>query len=389
MFSLLKTHEAYLWPEERPEGTELEQAFAGRNKRVLAAKKHITNPEDVVVPPYYPDTPIVRADLARHYDNIAFQETAVAEIMSQLEEDGLLESTIVIVTTDHGDGLPRMKRSIYDSGLKVPLIIRFPDGSRAGEVESELISFVDFAPTILSWAGIDAPDWIQGRDFIGEDRDAPREFIYASQDRMDSVPNRRKAVRDFRYKYIRNFRLQDPYFEPFMFRDSMPTMTELWRLHESQDLPPAAEALFHPLPEHQLYDTIADPDEVENLAGDPAHAEVLERLRNELEDWTASAPDWSAVSEIEMIEAMWPGLEQPTTAPPKVRAVARDDGLMSVFLTCETEGASIGFTTDAVSEEANWLLYSGKLTLPVESTVRVKAIRYGFAESSEVSFKAK
>ena len=136
--------------------------------------------------------------------------------MAKLRADGLLDSTIVIVTTDHGDGLPRAKRTVYDSGIRVPMMVRFPDGRGWGSLDERLVSFVDFAPTFLRWAGADVPGWIQGQPIFG----AQRRYIHAAADRHDEVPGRSKAVRDHRYKYIRNY-LQVPVLEPLAFRDAL------------------------------------------------------------------------------------------------------------------------------------------------------------------------
>ena len=166
MITLMDTHESRLVSEAttgsgnwKPFVAQIRQQ---REQRISA----VTDPLDVEVPPYYPDTPQVRASIAQHYDNVHFIDGQVRQLLDNLKRDKLDQHTVVIFTTDHGDGLPRAKRSVYDSGIRVPMILRFPDGHGAGEVDWQLVSFVDIAPTLLKLAGAEAPTFIQGRDIL-------------------------------------------------------------------------------------------------------------------------------------------------------------------------------------------------------------------------------
>ncbi|MFN4180590.1 MAG: sulfatase, partial [Armatimonadota bacterium] len=157
------------------------------------------DPDKAPVPPYLPDTPVVRHDIAQHYDTVTLMDMRVGEILRELEEDGLTENTIVWFWSDHGVGLPRAKRWVYDSGIHVPLIIRIPekfrkwaypddpDRIKPGSVIDDLIAFVDFAPTMLSLAGIPIPEHMQGQVFLGPQKSPPRKFVYAARDRMDET----------------------------------------------------------------------------------------------------------------------------------------------------------------------------------------------------------
>jgi arylsulfatase A-like enzyme len=384
MITLLTSHESFVWPADMEASTPLEKAVVARNAKVFADRKPGTDPADVEVPPYLPDLPEVRRDIATHYDNIETTDAQLGLIYKKLEEAGLLDDTILIVSTDHGDGLPRAKRSLYDSGLHVPLVIRYPDGFRAGEVEDELLSFVDLAPTILSWAGTKAPEWMHGRDLVGPDRDPPRDYVFAAQDRMDNDPNLRRAVRDERFKYIRNDLDGDPYFSPLPFRDAMPTMKALWAGYEAGDLPPDGAALFEPLPRVQLYDTLSDPYEVENLVGDPRFAEVEARLEAALEAWQQRVGDMSAMPEADMIELMWPEGVQPVTEAP-VAAMEPVGEAVLIALSSPTPGASIGYRLNG---EDGWDLYHQPLEVPQGMVIEAKAVRYGYAESQPVEIRA-
>ncbi|MEE4203114.1 MAG: sulfatase [Halieaceae bacterium] len=373
MFTIMTTHESYLWPTDRDPKSRIEALVIARNLRELNYTHERIDPSEVTVPPYLPDTPAVRADIARQYDNIALADSQLADILSQLEEDGLLEETIVIVSTDHGDGLPRAKRSLYDSGLKVPMIIRFPAEHAAGTLRNELVSFVDLGPQILQWAGIPTPGWMQGQAFDQEDK-ADRQYIYATQDRMDTRLNLRRAVRDERYKLIVNYRPQDPYLEHLPFRDVLPTTQELWRGHAAGTLPPAAEFLFQPLPTYQLYDTVTDPHEINNLAGLEQYTAIQARLLQALEEWIARSDDSSfSHSEVELVEEFWPGGVQPVTQPPNFEATA--DGAW--VLNTPTNGASIEWRC---AEDDRWHLYVQPIRRDC-ATIEAVAQRYGYADS--------
>ncbi|MEL6727177.1 MAG: sulfatase [Pseudomonadota bacterium] len=378
MRSFFNTHESAIWPKTMEPTNPVEAFLVDRNQTVFAERASTVSPDDVPVPPYLPDTPEVRQDIATHYDNIAFTDEALGALYDRLNEEGVLDETILIVSTDHGDGLPRMKRSLYDSGLHVPMVIRYPDGWGAGTLNDELISFIDLAPTILSWADLNPSETLHGKDFAGADRDPERAYVFAAQDRMDSEMSRRRAVRDNRYKYIRNFQEMDPYFEPLAFRGSQPSMKALWAGRADGTLPDAANRLFEPLPEEQLYDTLKDPHEIHNLATDEDYASERVRLRAELEGWMEAYGDMSNVSELDMIYEMWPGGEQPATEPVGVDW-ERVGGFYQVILVSNTIGASIGYRLGG--EESPWQLYSGPLRVAPGTVLQVKAIRYGYAES--------
>ncbi|MEO1189119.1 MAG: sulfatase-like hydrolase/transferase, partial [Pseudomonadota bacterium] len=342
-----------------------------------------TDPDAVSVPPYLPDTPVVRRDIATHYDNIAHTDAALGALYDRLDQEGLLSNTILIVSSDHGDGLPRMKRSLYDSGLHVPMVIRYPDGRGAGTVNDDLISFVDLAPTILSWADAPKPQHLAGIDFEGDDRDTARDYVFAAQDRMDFDPNHRRAVRDRRFKLIQNFSPGDPYFVPLAFRDVQPTMRELWDGLKAGTLSHAAQQFFEPLPEFQLYDTESDPHEIRNLSDDPEYAATAARLISSLDDWMREFPDMSIVPEADMIQAMWPDGVQPSTASPTL-TITEHEGRRRVELSSATEGASIGFRLP--TDDEDWRLYTGPFDLPRGASLQAKAIRYGFKESEIATF---
>lgn len=338
----------------------------------------LITPADVFVPPYLADTPTVRQDIARHYNNITMMDWQVGQILSELDADDLLESTIVVWTTDHGDGLPRGKRELYDSGIHVPLLVRWPEQWRpenlpAGSVDARLVSFVDIAPTLLGMAGVPVPDYIQGRDFV---TGAPRSYVYAARDRIDEVPDRQRAVRDTRYKLIRSWYPELPGGHPLGFRDNLASVRELRRMHAEGRLNNEQRLWFESPGDYRLYDTVKDPFELRNLAGDPTLASVQERLAQALNTWLEDTGDTASTAEQDMIAEFWPEGRAPVTSKPKLYLQGGALHMQGVA------GASIGYRVDA----GPWRVYVAPLSLPGGVEVEAIAVRYGWEESGPVVF---
>jgi N-sulfoglucosamine sulfohydrolase len=389
MINLMSTHESRLATLETQGQGAFGPVIAGLALARAALVSEVTDPADVSVPDYYPDVPSVRESIAQHYDNIHYMDGQVGEIMANLQADDLLDATVVIWITDHGDGLPRAKRSVYDSGLHIPMVIRSPANSEAGGIDARLISIVDLAPSILQLAGVPVPDFMQGQGML--DSETPRHYVFAGRDRMDQVPDRVRAVRDHRYKYIRNYRSELPYFRPLAFRDMFPVMQALWAGNEAGSLNPQQRFYFvSPRPLEELYDTQQDPQELMNLAGQPRHVRTLDRMRGAMDDWLANVGDKTAVDEGDMIESMWPGGEQPMTEAP---VIALDE--RQLVIRSRTPGASIAYRTKSrgpaaiFSESGSWQVYTKPVSWPPENPpgqIEAKAIRYGYAESAVTSF---
>ncbi len=392
VFNIMTTHESRVWPDPQAafRAMGLPEAMAHPAPAPL-----VTDPAAVTVPPYYPDTPIVRRDLAQQYDNISRMDAQAGEILRQLEEDGLLENTVVFFWSDHGDGLPRHKRWVYDSGLHVPMIIHVP--GQAPGVDDQLVSFLDLAPTVLSLAGVEPPMHMQGRALLGRfaGNKAGHEYVYAARDRFDEQYDMVRAVRDARFKYIRNYRPEKPYVLWMAYANVMPTMQELFRLNREGALDDVQQLwLRTKRPVHELYDTERDPYEVNNLAYDPAHQATLARLQQELDSWMTKVGDKGYMSELEMVQAMWPDGMQPKTQPVAIlpRATMSTalvpsgldpaasggafDAPVEIEMYSPTQGASIAYTTGY-----RWLLYHEPIVVTATTTIEAKAIRYGYQES--------
>jgi arylsulfatase A-like enzyme len=382
VFNLMVTHESQIFP----------------TSPARKGKPLVTDPAKIHVPPYYPDTPLVRTELARMYDNIADMDGQAGEILRQLDEDGLTESTIVFYWSDHGDGVPRAKRSLYDSGLHVPLMVRWPKSLapafEPGTVSDQLVSFVDLAPTVLALAGVTIPTHLQGRVLLGPTAGPEPEFIFAARDRMDIEYDMMRSARDKRFLYIRNFAPELPYAGHIIYRNQSDIMQEWFRLQAERKLTgPAALWMRTHRPAEELYDTKADPHQIENLAGNPEYRSTLERMRQAVTKWMTQIGDQGLINEAEMIQRMWPGGVQPQTAQPYIvprrstDAPARQEILtfkdpIEVVIYVPTQGASIGYTTDEAAN-APWRLYTGPILVDRPMTLRAKAIRYGCKESQE------
>lgn len=372
VFNPTVTHESGMWESDEPP---------------------VTDPNAVTLPPYLPDTPKARRALARHYDNIATADARVGELLNQLEADGLSENTVVVIWSDHGEGLPRAKRWPYDAGIRIPLIVRWPRHLKAGSVNEKLVSLVDLAPTTLELAGVPIPRHLHGHNFL-DDAATSRRYVFAHRDRHDESYDMVRAARDDRFKYIRHFSPEKPYliYNPYCNRH--PIMQELWRLHAANELEGPQHLLMRASrPPEELYDTQTDPFEMNNLANEPQHGATLERMRAALDEWRATYGDKGEMDEIQMIEQMWPRGQQPqTVAPFFVPINAENPGLQTgaggtycepllVQLSCDTQGASIGYK---LNDDENWRLYGGPLRLPPgQTTVCAKAIRVGYKESGE------
>jgi arylsulfatase A-like enzyme len=248
------------------------------------------DPEAVSVPPYYPDHPVYREEIANHYDCIRAMDRTLADILAALERDGLRENTILMFFSDHGVELPRHKQFCYEGGIHVPLIMAGP-GVPENEVRSDLVSGIDIGPTSLALAGIDVPDHVQGGNVF--DQDFGREYVVAARDRCDYTIDHIRAVVGERYKYIRNFMPERPYLQP-QYRDGWPQIAVLKELHEDGKLNEVQSRFVQQeRPAEELYDLEVDPHETENLAtsNERAHREALATLREVLHRWMISTDD--------------------------------------------------------------------------------------------------
>jgi N-sulfoglucosamine sulfohydrolase len=260
------------------------------------------DPARMRVPAYWPDTPEVRHDIAQYYDLMTAADYQVGDVLAWLDQYALTDNTVVFLFSDHGRGMPREKRWVYDSGIHVPLVVRWPGQIKPGTVRDDLVTFIDFAPTMLSLAGASVPVRMQGQIFLGDRRARERQYVYAARDRMDQTSDRIRAVRDKQFAYIRNFYPERPYAQRIPYNEENPTMRVWRRLSEEEKLSGPPALFFAPTkPREELYDTQADPDEIHNLAADPKYQKVLARMRRELDHWVKKTRDLGEIPEAELV----------------------------------------------------------------------------------------
>jgi hypothetical protein len=225
--------------------------------------------------------------------------------------DGLAEDTIVFFFSDHGMGMPRGKRCLYDSGLRVPLVVRFPAKwshlapAAAGASTDRLVSFVDFAPTVLSLCGVASPKHFQGRVFLGPDAGPPRESVFGARDRVDEALDVSRSVRDSRWLYIRNYMPHLSWMQPEGYSDQSVFRQHLKQLAAAGKLSNGALQYAQPRRAlEELYDCQADPHQLHNLATAPEHLALLEKMRKELRRWQLETRDLGFVTEPQIREQM-------------------------------------------------------------------------------------
>ncbi|MHC2070954.1 sulfatase-like hydrolase/transferase [Bremerella sp. T1] len=284
--------------------------FTTSHESQLRKRPHtaVHDPAGVRVPAYHPDTPEVRRDWAQYYDKITEMDRQVGRVLAQLKEDGLEENTIVFYYGDHGSGMPRSKRWPYDSGLHVPMIVHVPEKYKklapkeyeVGGESERLVSFVDLAPTVLSLAGIEPKDWMQGHAFMGEYETTPPKYMFGFRGRMDERYDMVRTVTDGQFVYIRNYMPHKIYGQHIDYMFQTPT-TKVWKqMYDNGKLNEAQSHFWEEKPSEELYELASDPDEVRNLADDPKFAGKRKELGTAVLEWQREIRDIGFLPEEEI-----------------------------------------------------------------------------------------
>ncbi len=303
-----KTH--YNFIDENPfDGTDWRQRKSGQpfyaqvnfhepHRRFLRDPKNPIDPNKVELPSYYPDYPLSRRDWADYLESIQILDQKVGEVLQRLEADGLAENTIVVFMGDHGRAHVRDKQFLYDGGIQIPLIIRWPGHIKPGSVNNDLVSAIDLAPTSLNLSGIPVPQHMQGQAFLGPDSKS-REYVVAARDRCDETFDRIRCVRTKKFKYIRNFYPDLPYKQGNLYKqNNYPVTALLDVLYAEGKLSPAQARFMAPKrPFEELYDLENDPDEIHNLVDNEEHKATLETLRYTLDTWITDTKDQGEIPE--------------------------------------------------------------------------------------------
>jgi arylsulfatase A-like enzyme len=266
----------------------------------IAARKQkmLIDPDKIELPPFYPDHPVVRDEVANYLDAVQMLDHQVGVLQEKLAEDKLLDNTVIFLFGDNGRCLIRGKQWLYQYGTHVPLLVRWPGVTKAGDVRDDPSVALDLTATSLAAAGIPLPAWFHGRPLFGAQA-KPRDFIVTARDRCDETIERIRAVRDRRYRYIRNFMPERPYTQPndYITR-SYPTQRVMKELHAAGKLNAVQELWMAPhKPPVEFYDTQSDPFEIRNLASSPTHEKLVAQFARRLDDWMAETKDKGGIPE--------------------------------------------------------------------------------------------
>jgi arylsulfatase A-like enzyme len=383
------THEINIWPDSTKtkffEDMHLDRSNLAPDvvqRPPLDSLGRTIKLEDITVPPYLPDTDLARDHIQRLYYNAMRMDQQIAKLIADLKEDGLEENTILFFMSDHGDCLPRAKRWLYDSGTKSPLIIYIPpkylpEGFQQQGNDSNLYSFLDLPPTVLEMAGVQIPDWMQGKSILSELHENPREYVYGSRDRMDNRYDIRRSIRSKNYKYIKNFEPEKPYQQQITFLERMPLMHQILEMKKEGKLNETQLSwLADSKPEDELYDIEKDPYEIHNLAQDSSYAEIKHKMEEDLMTWMHSIDDMYKIEETEQAEKAWPNGIQPTTSEVTFELKNKE-----LYLDSKTPGATIAYRK---LNDKRWEIYTNPLKNM--DKIEAKAVRYGYKPSTLTTY---
>ncbi|TAJ14537.1 DUF229 domain-containing protein [Marinilabiliaceae bacterium JC017] len=348
-------------------------------------KPMLVDTAKLVIPHYYPDIPVVRQDVGRKYSNIQELDHDIGVWLKKLEDENLLDKTIIFFWSDHGGPLLRQKRAVGNSGLHVPLIVRFPDKRMAGTVVDDIVSLMDLGPTVLSLADVEPPEYMHGKAFLGEYKvEKGHQYAFGSADRFDEHTDMSRSVIDGRYVYIRNFMPQLPYVYRLFYREQMDMTRTMIQMNNRGELKGDAAYLFmDSRPVEELYDLQSDPDEVHNLANIPECREKLVELRKALSQWQLEVGDMGFIPEHDMVNLMWPGFIQPQTQ----KVVFQPSGKGTVVMSSATQGASIAYQTGSEIGTDHWHLYVKPFKLKRSEKIVARAVRIGYKTSEQTEYE--
>lgn len=280
--------------KQRPEGSPFfaQITLTGTHRSWQRDPKRPIDPADIDLPPYYADTPLARRDWANGLEQMQLCDRQIAGVLQRLDDEGLSDTTLVFIIGDHGRCHIRAKQFLYDPGVRIPMLVRWPGVIEPQQVSDALVSSIDITATILKAAGIKPAVPLHGQDLFGPEV-AARDYIFAARDKMDDTHDSMRMVRSSRYKLIHNLMPERPWLQLNKYKEKMyPMLAEMNVLHLQGKLTPAQAAFFAAeKPEFELFDLQNDPHEINNLADDPSHAAIQAELLKELNNWRASIND--------------------------------------------------------------------------------------------------
>ncbi len=287
VFNFGVTHESSIWNRDK--------------------KKLKVDPNNLNVPPVFPDDSIARHALAVNYSNLIEMDIQMGKIIDKLKKQSLYDNTFIFFYSDHGGPFPRHKRAIYETGTKVPLIIKFPKGFKTEEKRNnDMLSFIDFAPTILSIANIDIPKIYQGKPFLGFKKSLEkRKYLFTASDRFDELTDRIRAVKSKKFKYIRNYNTEKPHALNVVYRTQMNLMKHLNELNKTNSLSEKQKLWFQaPKSPEEFYDLENDPFELNNLIENEEFSSHIYELKLKLDSWLMNINDLGGIPEKELVKIL-------------------------------------------------------------------------------------
>ena len=357
------------------------------SKMWLHRDKPLTvDPSSVPLPPYFPDTEIVRNDVARNYSNIELLDKMIGKLIQELKDDGLFDNTYIFFFSDHGGPLPRGKRSHYESGLKVPMIIRDPYEKKIRYVEDQ-ISFVDLAPTILSLSGLNIPGHFQGSAFMGEKKsEIFRDYIFGSGDRFDETYDRVRSVISKKFIYVRNYHIDRPAYKDVLYRKNIDMTNHMLELYEEDKLNSDQKYWYRESKtKEEFYVRSDDPHSLKNLILDETYTDEISKHRLALNNWQDEINDIGEESEKKYLDKMWPRGIQPKSRKPDVTV---EDKILTI--RSNTKGASNAFIFSDndfnPSLDDGWKLYNEPVKVN-KAYIYVISTRLGFEDSDIIKIK--
>jgi arylsulfatase A-like enzyme len=267
------------WKTRPPGKPFFAQIQFGGGKSRSAKGDNPVDPDDIKLPPQYPDTPRMRQDWAGYLNSILKLDRQIGDILKRLDDENIADNTVVFLWTDHGMYHIRAKQFLYDEGIAIPMIIRWPGVIKPGTIRADLVEHIDIAATSLYVAGIEIPDHIQARPLFGPKR-RRRRYIFSARDRCDETLDCIRCIRTANYKYIRNFYPNRPWLQPNRYINTRNAMKLMRELHAQKKLTSVQAKVFDKTkPPEELYDLQNDPQELNNLVDSPDHSGIVQRMR--------------------------------------------------------------------------------------------------------------
>ncbi|MAD58945.1 MAG: hypothetical protein CMB81_01255 [Flammeovirgaceae bacterium] len=357
------------------------------SKMWLHRDKPLTvKPGLVPLPPYFPDTETVRNDVARNYSNIELLDKMVGNLIKELKADGLFDKTYIFFFSDHGGPLPRGKRSHYESGLKVPMMVRDPYEKKIRYVDDQ-ISFVDLAPTTLSLTGLNIPDHFQGRAFMGEKKsEILRDYVFGSGDRFDETYDRVRSVISKEFIYVKNYYTNRPAYKDVLYRKNIDMTNEMLMLYKEDKLNSDQKYWYRESKtREEFYVRSEDPHSLKNLISDERYEDEINKHRMALKNWQDEINDIGAKSEKKHLDSMWPRGIQPKSSKPDVTVKDK-----MVTIKSNTLGSSNAFIISdndfEPSLDDGWKLYNEPIKVN-KGYIYIISTRLGYEDSEIIKIK--